>query len=391
MDRTLSTFNEAQERVKISHFTKQGYNIRGIVHVGANDGYEIDFYLQMGIKHVMAFEPILPVYEKLMARYEGSPVVLYAIALGNIDSEACLNITPGDGKGSSFLTEIRGSETVMQPARMRRLASMDYLDLSDYNCCVIDVQGMELDVLRGMDDLLQRFDFLSVECSERPIYKGEASAEEVIAFLAKNGFVRDSPVPEHDDVMFIHKRVLHGPEPEKPVPAGTRLNIGSGQRRFDTAYGWVNVDCVSRPGQVPDLLCDVGRDPLPYADNSMDFVVLSQVYEHFGLGEGHGVVREAHRVLKPGGSLILTVPDAKALAQRWMLGQIDDYIYNVNMYGAYQGEPGDRHKWSYTFNALAKDLASIATWKVVQNFNSAHISGADIAADWWILGVAAVK
>jgi len=39
------TFEEAQDRVKIGHFTRKGYKIRGVVHVGANDGFEIQFYL----------------------------------------------------------------------------------------------------------------------------------------------------------------------------------------------------------------------------------------------------------------------------------------------------------------------------------------------------------
>jgi len=171
---------------------------------------------------------------------------------------------------------------------------------------------------------------------------------------------------------------------------GNKLNIGSGQRRFE-GHDWINVDCVSRPGQVPDLICDVGKERLPYADWSMDLVVLSQSYEHFGLSEGHALVREANRVLRIGGSLIVTVPNAIALAQRYLLGQITWYIYNVNMYGAYQGEPGDRHCWSYDKENLILDLMQAASWTQVRPFDWRAISGADIARDWWILGVEAVK
>jgi hypothetical protein len=28
-----------------------------------------------------------------------------------------------------------------------------------------------------------------------------------------------------------------------------KLNVGSGQRRFDNAQGWINVDCFYREGQ----------------------------------------------------------------------------------------------------------------------------------------------
>ncbi len=175
------------------------------------------------------------------------------------------------------------------------------------------------------------------------------------------------------------------------VPHGTCLNIGSGQRRFDNAEGWVNVDCVSRPGQVPDLICDVGSQPLPYADNSMSFVVLHHVYEHFGLGEGHAMIREIQRVLIPSGRLIVTVPDMTALAHRWLSGDLSNYNYFVNVYGAYQGEPGDRHKWGFNGPELMSDLDRATHWRSIRLFDFRKIPGADIAQDWWILGVECVK
>lgn len=179
------------------------------------------------------------------------------------------------------------------------------------------------------------------------------------------------------------------------------LNIGSGQRRFDTSKGWVNIDCVSRPpDQVPDLVCDVGRDPLPYKDESVDVVVLHQVYEHFGLGEGHGVIREAYRVLKPHGRLIVTVPDMTELARAWLAGVgnggISDYIYFVNVYGAYQGLPSDRHAWGYCYKTLWEDLDAairgLGRWaRIGRHSDQPKVPGADIALDWWILDMEAVK
>lgn len=178
--------------------------------------------------------------------------------------------------------------------------------------------------------------------------------------------------------------------------SGLRLNIGSGQRPFDQSHGWINIDCISRPpDQVPDVICDVGADPLPYPDGSVGVCVLHQVYEHFGLGEGHGIIRECHRVLRKDGSLIVTVPDMRALAQRWLLGQLEDYLYMVNVYGAYQGQPGDRHKWGYHDVSLMKDLnaalGDLDRWTSVRPFDFRPIPGADIARDWWIIGMESVK
>ena len=170
------------------------------------------------------------------------------------------------------------------------------------------------------------------------------------------------------------------------------LNIGSGQRRFE-GHGWINIDAVSRPGQVPDLILDVGKDPLPYPDNSMEYVVLHQVYEHFGCGEGHALIKECYRVLRPGGILIVTVPDMLELADAWLKNRIDDYIFFVNTYGAYQGVDSDRHKLGYCADGLSKDLLAASPWQYIfsRRTDGKIIPGADIARDWWILEVECVK
>jgi len=398
IDRESDEYKAAKDRVKVSWFTEQGYDITGLVHIGANDGYEIEFYRQMGIAPVLAFEPLTKARKIALKRYRDDPeVVIHSEALGNIDGNALFYITPGDGKGSTLMKPLRPEPCedydIIMINRWSSVEAQD-IDKSRYNCCVIDVQGMELDLLRGMDEQIKSFDFFSVECSLEPIYKGEASVHEVIAYMDRMGFDCDTPMdklPVHDDVFFINRRVKHPPAPPAPLPSGVCLNIGSGQRRFDRQFGWINVDCVSRPGQIPDLLCDVGTEQLPYPDESMNYVVLHHVYEHFGLGEGHALIREIHRVLLPGGSLIVTVPDMEALAKRWLDAKLEDFQYFVNVYGAYQGEPGDRHKWGYSPMSLMQDLNRAAQWRAVGGFDFRVIPGADIARDWWILGLECFK
>lgn len=216
--------------------------------------------------------------------------------------------------------------------------------------------------------------------------------DEWSALFAAHGLYVESRKRWNDNTAFIGTTERLPPE-VYVAPNGNKLNIGSGQRRFDTGHGWINVDCVSRPpDQVPDLICDVGKEPLPYPDNSMDVAVLHHMYEHLHLGEGHGLIREVYRTLKPGGSLIVTVPDMRALAERWLAHQISDYIFNVNVYGAYQGLESDTHQWSYTFDGFKADLQEInCIWSDYRPFNWRAIPGADIARDWWILGLEAIK
>ncbi len=169
------------------------------------------------------------------------------------------------------------------------------------------------------------------------------------------------------------------------------LNVGSGQRKFTSTpdIAWVNIDKVDRKEHHPDLLCD--GSSIPLAAGIVDYFVLSQVYEHFGCGEALSLLREASRLLKDGGSLIISVPNMKALAERWVRGEISEYIFMVNTYGAYMGNEEDRHKWGTTPESLASDISNSADWKSISSFDGRSIPGMDVAMDWWITCLEAIK
>jgi len=169
------------------------------------------------------------------------------------------------------------------------------------------------------------------------------------------------------------------------------LNVGSGQRRFTSTpeVEWINVDKISRPDEEPDLQCDGGH--LPYADSSVDYFVLHHVCEHFHCGEAAGLIREAFRVLKSRGSLLVFVPDLRALAVRWLEGGLSTQIYVTNLYGAYRGDQESEHKWGFDRDSLNEFLWSAASWYAMKPFDWRDVSGASCAKDFWILGVECVK
>lgn len=165
-----------------------------------------------------------------------------------------------------------------------------------------------------------------------------------------------------------------------------RINLGSGQRKFEKP--WTNVDCQEKWS--PDVVAD-GAHMSMFPDNSAEMIVLHHVYEHFGLGEADAMVRECYRILAPGGSLILTIPNLRALVRGWLTGVIDEYLFCVNIYGAYMGNEADRHKFGYTTEGLIKAITATAPWRSVWEFDFRPIEGASICADWWIGGCEAIK
>src|SRR5687768_15516634 len=142
-----AAYHEAKWRVKIGHaFCELGYDIKGVVHVGANDGYEVQYYLAMGVEKVLCFEPLRSAIDAFRLQYNtNSCVRLIPHALGNVDGEVQLYIAPGDGKGSSTLPEL---PTVAYPSTTISILRFSTflnlwrdVNLADYDCLVIDTQG----------------------------------------------------------------------------------------------------------------------------------------------------------------------------------------------------------------------------------------------------------
>lgn len=172
------------------------------------------------------------------------------------------------------------------------------------------------------------------------------------------------------------------------------LNVGSGQRPFYSTQGitWYNID--SQAKWNPQIVCDgahlTDAQGIPLGDEYIDYVVLHHVLEHFGCGEGIGLIKEAYRVLKPGGSLHVYVPDLRALAIAWLNGKITTQVYVTNLYGAYMGSEDDRHKWGFDSASLREFLETSAQWGMVTR-STGDPPGADIAHDWWILEMECIK
>ncbi len=77
-------------------------------------------------------------------------------------------------------------------------------------------------------------------------------------------------------------------------------------------------------------LFNVEEDEFPYPDDSFDVVLFCEMLEHMLMDPMH-TLREIHRVLKPGGALVLTTPNVARIENVLRL------LHGANMYDPYSG------------------------------------------------------
>jgi predicted SAM-dependent methyltransferase len=91
-----------------------------------------------------------------------------------------------------------------------------------------------------------------------------------------------------------------------------RLHFGCGPRILS---GWVNIDGWRFPGV--DSMTDL-RQPLPFADATCRRIFTEHVFEHIDADFRMPILRELLRMLQPGGTLRIVVPDCEQFANAYI-------------------------------------------------------------------------
>lgn len=169
-----------------------------VIDVGANRGqFALDVKRATPAARVVSFEPLpheADIYEEIFDSSSTHQLVRKALAAssgralmhvsGAPDSSSLLPI--GAGQREAFPGTAEVAEVDVDAVTLDGTAAD--LGLDARSLLKLDVQGAELDVLRGGDDTLQRFRWIYLEMSFVELYEGQPLATDLIAHLRSRGF-----------------------------------------------------------------------------------------------------------------------------------------------------------------------------------------------------------
>ena len=177
---------------------KYNMNIKGIIHIGAHHGQEVEDYINSGIQDIIMFEPLSYNFEVLEKnlRDANANISAHQVALGNEEKMVSMYLSDNEQMSSSILKpkkHLQNHPTVhfngVEEVEMKRLDSFSE-ETSNFNFINMDVQGYELEVLKGGSETLKHIDYVYCEVNRDEVYENNAYIEELDDYLANYNMER---------------------------------------------------------------------------------------------------------------------------------------------------------------------------------------------------------
>ena len=173
-------------------------DLAAVIDIGANRGQ-----FALAVKRwspgarIIAFEPLSAPADRFRKVFQGdSRVTLHRVAIGPAAGDATIHVS-GCDDSSSVLPIGAMQERLFPGTGEVRTETVPVGRLADFVSAEeivspamlkLDVQGFELEALRGCEVLLDRFQYIYAECSFVELYTGQTLADKVILWLSERNF-----------------------------------------------------------------------------------------------------------------------------------------------------------------------------------------------------------
>lgn len=196
---------------------KYNMNVKGIIHIGAHYGQEIPDYIDMGIQDIILFEPLEENFNILAENVKdlNANIVGHQIALGSKPGRSTMYVSDHNRISSSILkpkVHLTHHPNVSFPGKEEvEVDCLDNFDSFGYNFINMDVQGYELEVLKGAKKTLESVDYVYCEVNRDEVYENNAFVEELDVFLKGYDMVRKETSWEGQiwgDALYVRENLV---------------------------------------------------------------------------------------------------------------------------------------------------------------------------------------
>ncbi len=171
-------------------------NCKGVLHVGGASGRECKMYANYNL-NVIFFEAREEAYKNCLKRISNFPKQKAVNALVT-DKEDYYNFNISSNRGLSSsiykLKEHKELWSKVKEVKTIRLKSntldnlMQNYDITKYDTIVIDVQGAELNVLKGANKILPFIKYLKIEVANFESYENCCQLKDIEPFMINKGY-----------------------------------------------------------------------------------------------------------------------------------------------------------------------------------------------------------
>lgn len=206
---------------------KYKINIKGIIHIGAHKGEEILSYYKNNIKNIILIEANKKLITNLKLKiffyntFLKSNISLETFAAYSLDDQI-IDFNIMSNSQSSSILDLKTHKQLYPSIRVKeknkvKTKTIDWLfankyQIENYNFINMDIQGSELEALKGSRKILDNIDAIYTEINFDELYKNCALADEIDDFLLEFNFKRVlTKTPEHHtwgDALYLKKNKL---------------------------------------------------------------------------------------------------------------------------------------------------------------------------------------
>lgn len=177
------------------------FRIETLLDVGANTGQYYS-YARNDLKFsglIFSFEPFTEAFEILQKKLELDPTA-YAFNFGILSNQCTIELNISQNSQSSSFLDL--DETQKYHTKVANFVSKEVCQVITIDSFLethplvsgniflkIDVQGTELEALKGLNHHIDRVKLIQVECSFVPLYNDEPTIIEFVDYFNSIGFV----------------------------------------------------------------------------------------------------------------------------------------------------------------------------------------------------------